>query len=106
MSVAMYRLTNQLELWAVPLDVVIFALGMLIQHFFPSKYKLIVIGISCVILLCCLSGGVLLNYIVSTESLYIIAYIASGLCVFVLGAIIYNRIAYIMKRKRTKNKPE
>lgn len=92
MSIAMYSLANQWQLWAVFLDVVIFALGMVIQHFFPSKYKLIAIGSSCVILLCCLLGGVLLNYVVPSESLYVIAYIASGLCVFVLGAIIYNCI--------------
>ena len=76
MSVLMYIETSSWHLVFICLDVILFVFGMVVQHIFSTKNKLIIFGSSSLILLFCLLGSVFNHFDVPTRWAYFMGYTA------------------------------
>lgn len=88
MSIMKYIESNTWSYVLICLDFLLVFFGVVIQRLFPNKEKMIILILSCMVILFCIIGNIVLNSGTLTRWPYIMGYLAFGIAFFEIGAII------------------
>ena len=102
-SIIIYQATDSWQLGIIFLDVILFAVGIVIQHKFPLKDKIVNRCTFCLMPILWVINGIYRRSKVPTQSNYILACITLGCVEFWLGILTCSIFQSIKKNRKNKN---